>query len=131
MFCASKAQWYYGFLLVLLVDQAGTITFASINKKDERVQFKEIVQTFKDKWILCDRGYRNKAFHKELWDNNQVKVKITGGKERQWIENIFGFLKDKFGLERIRKVRKTESFLVRVFSMLCAYNLKINLNLSI
>jgi hypothetical protein len=60
-----------------------------------------------------------------------VKVKITGGKERQWIENVIGFMKDKLGLERIRKIRKPSSFSAKVFSIICAYNTIVLLNLSI
>lgn len=47
-----------------------------------------------------------------------------------WIENIFGFLKTKLGLDKIR-VRKMSFFLARIYALLCCYNLKLDLNLSI
>ena len=50
-----------------------------------------LLEDLKDKWVLADRGNRDKITHKNLWEDKQIKVKITGGKERQWIENIFGF----------------------------------------
>ena len=40
----------------------------------------------------------------ELWKFQQVRIKMTGGKERQWIENALGFFKDKLGLAKIKKV---------------------------
>ena len=129
--CTSKREWYWGFILVLMVDQQGTLPFASLGKDAEITQFKQMCRGLRDRWILSDRGFRNHKWHKELWENQQVRIKMTGGKERQWIENIFGFLKDKLGLARIRKIRKFSSFFVRVFSMLCAYNLKVLLNLPI
>ena len=50
-----------------------------------------------------------------LFNNNRRK-------ERQWIENVFGFLKTKFGLDKIR-VRKMPSFLARLYAILCCYNI--------
>jgi hypothetical protein len=129
--CISKREWYWGFVLVLLIDQSGTLAFASIGTGSEVAQFKEIVKDLKDRWILSDRGFRGMEYRERFWNDNQVKIKITGGKERQWIENVIGFLKDKLGLARIRKIRKSNAFFVRVFSILCAYNLIIQLGLTI
>lgn len=131
VYCASKRKWDFGYELVLILDQHGTLPFASLNKEHENVQFKELVKELKDRLILADRGYRGKDFNKKLWDEQQVKVKITGGKERQWIENVIGFMKDKLGLERIRKIRKPSSFSAKVFSIICAYNVIVLLNLPI
>jgi hypothetical protein len=129
--CASKNEWHFGFLLVLIIDQQGAITTASIGVSAEVKQLENILEDLKDRWILGDLGYRGKDMHKRFRDNKQIAIKLTGGKERQWIENVIGFLKDKLGLSRIRGVRKTPAFLARVFSMLCAYNLCIKLNLPI
>ncbi len=102
-----------------------------LSESDEVKQLENILEDLKDKWLLADLGYRGKDIHKRFWDDKQIAIKLTGGKERQWIENVIGFLKDKLGLSRIRGVRKTPAFLARVYSMLCAYNLCVKLNLSI
>lgn len=129
--CASKNEWHFGFLLVLIIDQQGTITTANIGVEAEVKQLENILEDLKDKWFLADLGYRSKEMHERFWIDKQIKIKLTGGKERQWIENVIDFLKDKLGLSRIRGVRKTPAFLARVFSMLCAYNLCVKLNLPI
>lgn len=64
---------------------------------------------------------------------NARKVKcarVTGGKERNWIENVIGVLKTKLGLEKIR-VRKMPAFLARLKAILCAHNLILALDLPI
>lgn len=129
--CASKKEWHFGFLLVLMIDQQGCITTANIGIEAEVKQLENILEDLKDRWVLADLGYRGKDIHKKFWDDKQIAIKLTGGKERQWIENVIGFLKDKLGLSRIRGVRKTPAFLARVYSMLCAYNLCVKLNLPI
>lgn len=129
--CASKNEWHFGFLLVLVIDQQGTITTANIGVEAEVKQLENIIEDLKDKWFLADLGYRSKAMHEKYWEEKQIAIKLTGGKERQWIENVIGFLKDKLGLSRIRGVRKTPAFLARVYSILCAYNLYVKLNLPI
>ena len=129
--CASKNEWHFGFLLVLFIDQEGAITFANISVEAEVKQLENILEDLKDRWVLGDKGYSGKEIHERLWIDKQTKVKITGGKERQWIENVIDFLKDKLGLSRIRGVRKTPAFLARVYSMLCAYNLCVKLSLPI
>jgi len=129
--CASKNEWHYGFLLVLIIDQQGSITTASLDVKAEVKQLENILEDLKDRWVLADLGYRGKDMHKRMRDDKQIAIKLTGGKERQWIENVIGILKDKLGLSRIRGVRKTPAFIARVFSMLCAYNLCMRLDLAI
>jgi hypothetical protein len=128
--CASKKEWHYGFILEALIDQDGNIAFANVGTEAEVKQLENILEDLKDRWALGDKGNRGKDIHKRLWDEKQIKIKITGGKERQWIENVFGFLKEKLGLNKIR-VRTTQAFLSRVFSILCAYNLIQKLNLPI
>jgi hypothetical protein len=129
--CASKNEWFYGFLLVLAIDQKGTITAASLDVKAEVKQLENILEDLQDRWVLADLGYRGKDMHKRMWEEKQIAIKLTGGKERQWIENVIGFLKEKLGLVRIRGVRKTPAIIARVFAMLCAYNLCVTLNLAI
>lgn len=131
VYCASKRKWDWGYELLLVLDQYGTLPFASMSKDKENVQFKELSKELKDSLVLADRGFRGKDFNQSLWEKQQVKVKITGGKERQWIENVIGFLKDKLGLERIRKIRNAITFHSTVFSILCAYNAIILLDLPI
>lgn len=128
--CASKNEWLYGFILEALIDQKGFIVFANIGIQAEVKQLEYMLEDLKDKWVLADAGNRGKDIHKRLWDDKQIKIKITGGKERQWIENVFGFLKEKLGLNKIR-FRKTPTFLTRLFSILCAYNLILALDLPI
>jgi hypothetical protein len=108
--CASKNEWHYGFLLVLIIDQQGSIIVANVGVEAEVKQLGDILEDLKDRWVLADRGYRGKEQQERLWDEKQIKLKITGGKERQWIKNVIGFLKDKLGLARIRGVRKTPAF---------------------
>ena len=130
VYSASKKQWDWGFLLELVIDQAGTIAFFSLGKAAEIRQLTNILEDLKDRWVLGDRGSQGKKIHEKLWKDKQIRIKLTGGKERQWIENVIGVLKDKLGLDRIR-VRKTYSFTIRVTAILCAYNLALNLNLPI
>jgi len=131
VYCTSKRKWDWGYELLLILDQHGTLPFASMSREKENVQFKELSKELKDSLILVDRGFRGKEFNQALWDNQQVKVKITGGKERQWIENVIGFMKEKLGLERIRKIRNDITFSSTVFSILCAYNVIVLLDLPI
>lgn len=131
VYCASKHKWDWGYELVLILDQHGTLPFASMSKAKENVQFKELSKKLKDCLVLAGRGFRGKDFNQKLWDEQQVKVKITGGKERQWIENVIGFMKDKLGLERIRKIRNDVTFHSSVFSIICAYNAIVLLDLHI
>lgn len=131
VYCTSKRKWDWGYELLLILDQYGTLPFASMSNIKENVQFKELSKVLKDCLILADMGFRGKDFNQKLWDEQQVKVKITGGKERQWIENVIGFMKDKLGLERIRKIRNYITFHSIVFSIICAYNAIILLNLQI
>ena len=131
VYCASKRKWDWGYELVLILDQQGTLPFASMSNIKENVQFKELSKVLKDCLILADRGFRGKDFNQMLWDEQQVKIKITGGKERQWIENVIGFMKDKLGLERIRKIRNDVTFHSIVFSIICAYNAIVLLDLPI
>lgn len=128
--CASKNEWHWGFILEAIIDKNGAIAFANIGTEAEVRQLEEILEDLQDRWVSGDRGNRGKELHKRLWDDKQIKIKITGGKERQWIENVFGFLKEKLGLNKIR-VRKTPAFLARVFSILCCYNLILKLDLPI
>ncbi|NLF83522.1 MAG: transposase [Candidatus Gastranaerophilales bacterium] len=46
------------------------------------------------------------------------------------MENVFGFLKTKLGIDKI-KVRKMTSFLSRLYAILCCYNLILELDLAI
>jgi hypothetical protein len=126
----SKKCWYFGFLLEMIIDSDGRISYINIEKEAEVKQLQNILEDLRDKWLLCDRGNRNKDVWKEFWEDKQIKVKITGGKERQWIENVFGFLKTKLGLDKIR-VRKMPSFLSRLYAILCSYNLILKLDLPI
>jgi len=128
---ASKKQWYWGFLLELVIDQQGLIAFWSVGTQAEVRQVEEILDDLTERWVLGDKGNRGKALHDRLWEEKQIRIKITGGKERQWIENVIGVLKGRLGLEKIRKLRTMPSFLARLKAMLCAYNLSQDLLLPI
>lgn len=128
--CASKKQWYWGFLLELLIDQKGFITFFSLSTQAEIRQLENILADLADRWVLGDKGNRGKETHDRLWQDKQIRVKVTGGKERNWIENVIGVLKTKLGLEKIR-VRKMPAFLARLKAILCAHNLILALDLPI
>ncbi|EKE02516.1 MAG: TnpA [uncultured bacterium] len=130
VYSTSKKNWYFGFLLEMIIDSEGKISYANVGKEAEMKQLEYLLEDLQDKWVLCDRGNRNAEKWQEFWKDKQIKVKITGGKERQWIENVFGFLKTKLGLDHIR-VRKMSSFLSRLYAILCSYNLILKLNLSI
>src|SRR3989339_463502 len=130
VYSTSKKNWYFGFLLEMVIDKDGAIAFVSVDTNAEVKQLQNILEDLKDKWVLGDKGNRSSKKWQEFWDNKQIKVKITGGKERQRIENIFGFLKTKLGLDKIR-VRKMSSFLARLYAILCCYNIKLELNLPI
>jgi len=126
--CASKNEWYWGFLLELVIDQKGQIAFFSVGTAAECKELGNILEDLANRWVLCDRGYPGREWHEHLWLDKQIKIKMTGGKERSWIENVIGVLKCKLGLDRIR-VRKTPALLARVSAILVAYNLALILNL--
>jgi len=130
VYSTSKKCWYFGFLLEMIIDAEGKISHISVGKEAEVKQLQNLLEDLRDKWLLCDRGNRNAKVWQEFWESKQIKVKITGGKERQWIENVFGFLKTKLGLDKIR-VRSMSSFLSRLFAILCSYNLILTLDLAI
>lgn len=125
--CASKNEWYWGFLLALVIDQAGQLAFFSVSIAAEIRQVTDLLEDLCERWVPGDRGNRGKDIHEPLWREKQIKIKITAGKERTWIENVLGILKHKLGLDRIH-VRK---LLSRVSAILCAYNLLTALNLTI
>jgi len=120
---ASKRQWYWGFILELVIEQQGLIAFFSVGVQAEVKQLEQILEDLCDRWVLGDRGNRGKPLHDRLRQDKQICIKLTGGKERQWIENVIGTLKQRLGLDRIRKVRKMPGFLARLKAILCAYNL--------
>ena len=126
----SKKCWYFGFLLEMIIDSEGKISHVNIGKEAEVKQLQDLLENLRDKWVLCDKGNRNAKVWQQFWEDKQIKVKITGGKERQWIENVFGFLKTKLGLDHIR-VRKISSFLSRLYAILCSYNIILTLDLTI
>jgi len=128
---ATKRQWYWGFILELVIEQQGLIAFFSVGVEAEIRQLESILEDLADRWILGDRGNRSQKLHERLWDEKQIRIKLTGGKDRQWIENVMGTLKDRLGLGRIRKIRKMPSFLARLKAILCAYNIATALHLSI
>ena len=128
--CASKNEWYWGFLLELVIDQTSCIAFFSIYVAAEIRQLENILEDLCDRWVLGDKGNRGKAIHKRLWDEKQIAIKITNTKERNWIENVIGILKNKLGLDRIH-VRKMSALMARVTAILCAYNFIQLLNLPI
>jgi len=130
VYSTSKKCWYFGFLLEMIIDSKGKISYINIGKEAEVKQLENLLEDLRDKWVLGDKDNRNFKVWRQFWEDKQIKVKITGGKERQWIENIFGFLKTKLGLDKIR-VRKMSSFLSRLFAILCCYNIKLELNLAI
>jgi hypothetical protein len=128
VYCASKNEWYWGFLLELVIDQAGQIAFFSISVAAEIRQLTDILEDLCNRWLLGDKGNRGHKIHERLWQEKQIKIKITNGKERNWIENVIGVLKDKLGLDQIH-VRKRPSLIARVTAIFCAYNLVQVLNL--
>ena len=130
VYCASKKEWSYGFILEIIIDKQGRISFANVGTEAEVKQLENILKNLKDRWVLADAGNKGREIHENLWLDKQISINITGGKERQWIENVIGFLKEILGINHIR-VRKMESFLSRVYSALCGYNLKEELYLSI
>ena len=113
-----------------MIDQAGQIAFFSVSIAAEIRQLTDILEDLCNRWVLGDKGNRGKDVHDRLWREKQIKIKVTGGKERNWIENVIGVLKNKLGLDRIH-VRKTPALLSRVSAILCAYNLLRALNLTI
>lgn len=130
MYSASKDQWDWGFLLQLVIDQRGRIAFFSLGVEAEIRQLVNILEDLDNRWVLGDKGYRGREIHSKLWKEKQIKIKLTNSKERTWIENVIGVLKNRLGLNRIR-VRKLPSFIARVTAILCAYNLAQALNLPI
>jgi hypothetical protein len=130
VYCASKNEWFWGFLLELVIDQAGYVAFFTVSVEAEIRQLMNILENLCDRWVLADKGNRGKTQHQWLWDEKQIRIKITQSKERTWIENVIGFAKSKLGLDRIR-VRTHKSLMSRLTAILCAYNLYLALNLPI
>lgn len=130
VYCASKDEWSWGFLLQLVIDQAGQIAFFAVSTEAEIKQLVNILEDLANRWVLGDKGFRGKEIHDRLWRDKQIRIKLTNSKERTWIENVIGVLKNKLGLDRIR-VRTISSLLARVTAILCAYNLVQTLNLPV
>jgi hypothetical protein len=128
--CASKNEWFWGFLLELVLDQQGMIAYFSISTQAEIRQLTNILEDLKDHWVMADKGNRGKAIHAKLWKEKQIRIKITQSKERTWIENVIGVLKNNLALDKLH-VRVMDSLLTRVSSILCAYNLANLLSLPI
>jgi hypothetical protein len=104
----------------LVIEQQGLIAFFSVGMEAEVKQLEQILEDLADRWVLEDRVNQGKVLHERL---KQISIKLTGDKERQWIENMIGILKDRLCLNRIRKIRKMPGFLARLKAILCAYNL--------
>jgi len=130
VYCASKNEWSWGFLLELVLDQAGQIALFSMSVEAEIRQLVQILEDLKDRWVMADKGNRGREIHETLWLEKQIRIKITQSKERTWIENVIGILKNRLGLDRIR-VRKQSSLMARVKAVFCAYNIASTLNLPI
>lgn len=130
VYCASKNEWNWGFLLELVLDQAGKIAYFSMSTEAEIRQLVHILEDLKDRWVMADKGNRGKEIHETLWNDKQIRIKITQSKERTWIENVIGILKENLGMGRI-KVRKKSSLLARIKAIFCAYNIAVTLNLPI
>lgn len=130
VYCKSKNQWDWGFILELVIDQAGHIAFFSVSTAAEIRQLQDILEDLQNRWVLCDRGNQGRDIHEQFWRDKQISIHMTGGKERQWIENVIGILKNKLGLDNI-KVRKMSSFLARVKAILCSYNIALKLGFPI
>jgi hypothetical protein len=94
----------------MIIDSEGNIAFVDIGKEAEVKQFQNIIDGLQDRWILCDRGNKNQSVWQQFWEDKQIKVKITGGKERQWIENIFGFLNLLLRLKLFKQFIKSICF---------------------
>jgi hypothetical protein len=130
VYCASKNEWSWGFLLEFVLDQGGKIAWFSVSTEAEIRQLVTILEDLKDRWVMADKGNRGKEIHKKLWNEKQIRIKITQSKERTWIENVIGTLKENLGLARI-KVRKKPSLMARIKAIFCAYNIAVTLNLPI
>jgi hypothetical protein len=128
VYSASKKEWFWGFLLELVIDQAGYIAFFTVSVEAEIRQLVSILESLSDRWVLGDKGNQGKKIHQTLWQDKQIRLKITNSKERNWIENVIGEVKTKLGLDKIR-VRTLPSLLARVTAIFCAYNLTLALNL--
>ena len=126
----GKNEWYWGFLLELVIDQAGQVAFFTVAVDAEIRQLVNILEDLTDRWVLGDKGNRGKAIHKRLWEEKQIAIKLTQAKERTWIENVIGVAKCKLGLDRIR-VRTFASLMARVTAILCAYNRHLKLDFPI
>jgi len=64
------------FLLVLIIDQQGTITTANIGVEAEVKQLENILEDLKDRWFLVDLGYRSKKIHKRFWEEKQIAINL-------------------------------------------------------
>jgi hypothetical protein len=50
---ASKKQWYWGFLLELVIEQEGLIAFFSVGTQAEVKQVETILEDLSDRWVLA------------------------------------------------------------------------------
>lgn len=107
----------------LVIEQQGLIAFFSVGTEAETKQLERILDDLAERRVLGDHGNRGKPLPDRVRQDKQVCMKLTSGKERQWIENVIGILKQRLGLDRIRKLRKMPGFLARLKAILYAYNL--------
>ena len=92
--CASKKQWYWDFLLELVIEQVGRIAHFTLSTEAEIRQLTHIFEDLTNRWVLADKENRSKDTHKELWQEKQIAINNTQTKERTWIEHVIGVLKE-------------------------------------
>lgn len=64
--CASKKEWYWGFLLELVIDQGGRIAYFSMGTTAEIKQLVHILENLTDRWVLGDKGNRGREIPETL-----------------------------------------------------------------
>ena len=69
---ASKQQWYWGFILELVIDQEGKIAYFRVGTEAEVKQLEDILEDLADIRVLCDRGNRGEKMHARMWDEKQI-----------------------------------------------------------
>lgn len=135
----STYGWFFGFKLHLVVNDKGEIQGLTLTKGniDDRKPVPNLTKKLTG-LLFGDKGYVKKELFQELFDRGlKLVTKVKKGmkntlmllnekillRKRSIIETVFGYLKDRLGIEHTRH-RSPVNFLVHIFSTLIFYSMK-------
>ena len=143
--CAVKQEWYFGFKLFLAVTPDGVITSAALVPANvgDRPGAESLFVQEQHPVYIADKGFCSVEWesywaeqygvtvlatpftrHKRAWPE---EVCHCMSRRRQIVEDVFGLLKDRFGLERVGAVTMP-GLVARIGAKLAAFSVAQMLN---